>query len=163
MGNSNFVVVTDRGGHLHDALRLIEQMAVPPVALLTTVGPDVDYLKTNFKDSEVVSFPQAFSWWGKQRFFNPALFILQIGIVGRTAWRLKPQAVVSTGASGVVLFCYFAWALGAKIYHVENLAQVVNPSITGKMLYPICTNLYVQWNELLQRFGPKARYEGWVL
>jgi len=41
--------------------------------------------------------------------------------------------------------------------------QVVSKSVTGKLLYPICRELLVQWPELLSSYGPKAKYEGWVL
>lgn len=163
MVTRGFVVITDRGGHLHDALRLLDQMEVSPRAILTTTGPDVDHLAKTYAGSQVLSFPQAFSWIGKHRFFNPVNFLIQFFLAFRFARKLRPEAVVTTGASGVLLFCYFAKFFGARIYHIENLAQVTGPSITGRVLYPICTELYVQWQELLSCYGPKARYEGWVL
>lgn len=165
MAKNKFVLITDRGGHLHDALRLLEQMQVAPRALITTVGPDVDYLKESEEvaGSEIISFPQAFSWFGKVRFWNPLRFLGQVALAFFAALRLRPHVVISFGAANVVPFCYFAKFFGARIYHVENLAQVVNKSVTGRLLYPICTALFVQWEELLKEYGPKARYEGWVL
>jgi len=164
IGNG-YVLITDRGGHLHDALRLVDQMGVAPAALLTTIGPDVDFLRkaAPFAQTELVSFPQAFSWMGKRRFFNPLKFIYLVFLLGYHAVRLRPRYVVSTGASNVVLFCYFSWIFGAKIVHIENLAQVVNPSVTGRMLYPIAAHFFVQWEELLKCYGPKAQFKGWVL
>ncbi len=158
------MVVTDRGGHLHDALRLLDQMQVPPQALITTFGPDVDKLREpgGFV-CPVYSVPQFFSWIGKTRFFNPFLFLIQLFRSVNFAMKLRPKAVISTGASNVVLFCYAAKWLGADIYHVDNLAQVVNPSIAGRLLYPIATGFYVQWEDLLKAYGPKAQYLGWVL
>lgn len=163
---NGLVVITDRGGHLHDMLRLLDQLQITPVALITTSGPDVSYLHQGsevLKNSEVYSFPQAFVWFGKKRVWSPLRFLKLIYSSWQRVIQLKPSAVVSTGASNVVPFCYMAWLLGAKIYHVENLAQVVNPSITGRMLYPICAGFYVQWEELLRRYGSKAEYRGWVL
>jgi UDP-N-acetylglucosamine:LPS N-acetylglucosamine transferase len=165
MPQKGFIVVTDRGGHLHDALRLIDQMRTVPQAVVTTVGPDVDYLKHSreLPGAEIVSFPQFFSWWGKIRFWNPLKFIYQIVLSFFSAIRLRPRVVISLGAANVIPFCYFSKMLGARIYHVENLAQVVSKSTTGKMLYPICSELYVQWEELLPLYGAKASYRGWVL
>jgi UDP-N-acetylglucosamine:LPS N-acetylglucosamine transferase len=163
MPQKGFVLVTDRGGHLHDALRLLEQMAIYPEALITTIGPDVEYLKKSTSDTQIVSFPQAFTWFGKLRVWNPFKFVYQIKLALSNAIRLRPQVVVSLGASNVVPFCYFAKLLGARVYHVENLAQVVSKSVTGKMLYPICSELFVQWEELLPLYGSKAKYKGWVL
>lgn len=165
MKANKLVVVTDRGGHLHDALRLIDQMAMVPEVLITTNGPDVAYLsKTKeLKGCRIVCVPLFFSWIGKQRFFNPLKLVYQTALSFFLALRFRPKFVISTGASDVVPFCYFAWMLGAKIYHIENLAQVVNASVTGRMLYPICTQLFVQWEDLKSRFGAKAVYQGWVL
>jgi UDP-N-acetylglucosamine:LPS N-acetylglucosamine transferase len=165
MTQPGFVVVTDRGGHLHDALRLLDQLKISPEALITTVGPDVAFLKKDpaFQNSKVLSVPQGFSWVGKRRLWNPFKLLYQGFLAFWFALRLRPKVVISTGASNVVLFCYFARLFGGKIYHIENLAQVVNPSLTGRMLYPICVALYVQWRELLPCYGAKARYEGWVL
>jgi beta-1,4-N-acetylglucosaminyltransferase len=163
---NGLVVVTDRGGHLHDMLRLLDQLQIKPDSLITTLGPDVSYLRENseaLKATELLCFPQAFTWFKKTRLWNPFQFLELLFLSLRYVLRLRPTAVISTGASNVVPFCYFAWLTGAKIYHVENLAQVVNPSITGRLLYPICEGFYVQWEELLGRYGRKAQYKGWVL
>jgi len=163
MEKRGFVVITDRGGHLHDALRLLDQMQVGPQALITTFGPDVAGLRARGFGSPILSIPQSFSWTGKFRWFNPFKFFTQFALSVFYAIRLRPRAVISTGAGNVVLFCYLAWALGAKIYHVDNLAQVVHPSIAGRALYPIASGFYVQWKDLLKCYGPKAQYQGWVL
>jgi UDP-N-acetylglucosamine:LPS N-acetylglucosamine transferase len=160
------VVITDRGGHLHDMLRLVDQLGVPPQALITTIGPDVSYLQKSsprLETTEIISVPQSFSWIGKRRVWNPWLFLRLLFLSVSHAMRLQPKFVVSTGASNVVFFCYCAHILGAKIFHIENLAQVVNPSVTGRILYPIARGFYVQWEELLKQYGPKAEYKGWVL
>lgn len=156
-----FVVVTDRGGHLHNALKLMEQMETRPSAIVTTHGPDIDSLKKSF--SGVYEVPYLFSWIGKKRWFNPlgALYHLLVSL--KLAYRLRPKTVISLGATNVVMFCYFARLFGADIIHVECMNQVVSKSVTGKLLYPICKELLVQWPELLSCYGPKARYEGWVL
>ena len=93
---SGVVVVTDRGGHLHDALRLIEQLQTQPEALITTVGPDVAYLKRakEFQGTDILSVPQSFSWIGKLRLFNP----LRFGwLVSKSFWyavKLRHRVVI---------------------------------------------------------------------
>lgn len=161
MLKSPFVVVTDRGGHLHNALKLLEQIAQKPDAIVTTHGPDIDSLRKTFP--RVLEVPYLFRWFGKTRVFNPLGALKHLVVSAHLAWTLKPGSVVSLGASNVVCFCYFARMLGAKIIHVECMNQVTTKSVTGKLLYPICSELMVQWPELLQVYGPKARYEGWVL
>lgn len=162
---ARLLVVTDRGGHLHDALRLVGQMAVQPDVLVTTEGPDVEFLKNNpvLKRTELETVPQAFFWRGKKRIWSPLRFgillVKSLGIVIRH----RPENVISTGASNVILVCLFAKLLGATLVHVENLAQVRNASVTGRALYPFADHFFVQWKDLLSAYGPKAKYAGWVV
>ncbi len=159
--NPNLTVVCDRGGHLHNALKLLEQMEEGPHHFIVTWGPEFDGLK-EFAD-HVHRIPYLFSWWGKFRFLNPFKVVLSFLYSFFLALTIRPKVVVSTGATNVVFFCYWAKVFGAKIVHVECMNQVVNPSLCGRMLYPIADNVFVQWKGLEQRLGPKAIYAGWVL
>ncbi len=154
------VVVTDRGGHLHNARMLIDQLRITPAAILTTPGPELARLG---EEAAVFSIPYLFSWWGKRRLFNPFKALWASFCAFLLALRLRPRHVISLGAADVIPFCFWARLFGGRIVHVECMNQVVTPSITGKFLYPICHALYVQWPELLGSYGPKARYAGWVL
>lgn len=161
MQKNAFVMATDRGGHLHNALKLIEQLQKSPDAFVTTHGPDIDSLRQDGK--KVHEVPYLFTWFGKTRWFNPVSALKHLWVSFSLAKKLRPQTVISLGASNVVCFCYFSRMLGAEILHVECMNQVKTKSITGKLLYPIAKNVLVQWPELLSQYGPKARYEGWVL
>ncbi|NBX92694.1 MAG: hypothetical protein EB078_04390 [Proteobacteria bacterium] len=156
-----FVVVTDRGGHLHNALKLMEQMESRPAAIVSTHGPDIESLKKEFP--KVVELPTLFRWFGKKRVLDPIRACWHVLRSFLSAVQLRPRVVISLGATNVVMFCYFARFFGAEIIHVECMNQVKSKSVTGKLLYPICKNLLVQWPELLPLYGSKARYEGWVL
>jgi UDP-N-acetylglucosamine:LPS N-acetylglucosamine transferase len=140
---------------------LIEQMDVVPTSILTTYGPELEALREG--PSDVYRIPYLFSWVGKRRVLNPFKSVYAFIHALVLAVRLRPSRVVSLGASDVVPFCLMARWLGARIYHVECMNQVTSPSVTGKMLYPFCEALYVQWPELLGSYGPRARYSGWVL
>ena len=161
MQKLGFVLITDRGGHLSNALEMVKGMTVPPDAIVTTFGPDIEALK---KDTPAVySVPYLFSWIGKKRFLNPLGIFKHVVKSFWLAATLRPRSVVSLGATNVVFFCYFARLFGGRVFHVECMNQVVHPSVTGKLLYPISETVLVQWESLLPKFGPKARYEGWVL
>lgn len=161
----NYVIVTDRGGHLHNALMLLSQLSQDPVAILTTEGPDVDALSKdmNKRSIRVICLPVLFTWVGKWRFLNPIKLVWLILKSLYWAWHMKPHAVISTGASDVIPFCYGARMFGSRIFHVECMNQVESPSLTGRVLYPICESILVQWPELLKKYGPRAQYKGWVL
>jgi beta-1,4-N-acetylglucosaminyltransferase len=154
-------LITDRGGHLHNALMLTHQMRILPDAIVLTEGPEVPYVRR--RHPLVLVIPCLFTWFRKKRLFNPASCFLQCAMTLAIVQRYRPRMVISLGASNVVFFCYWARLFGAEIYHVECMAQVTSPSITGRLLYPICESVYVQWEELLNRYGPKATYQGWVL
>jgi hypothetical protein len=46
---------------------------------------------------------------------------------------------------------------------VESLCRVRTCSKTGKALYPLADAFFVQWPQLQEAYGPKARYEGGML
>jgi UDP-N-acetylglucosamine:LPS N-acetylglucosamine transferase len=154
-------LITNRGGHLHNALMLTRQMRISPDVIVVTEGPEVPHLRR--QHPLVLVIPGLFTWLGKKRLLNPASSFLQCAMTLAIVGRYRPRAVISLGASDVVFFCYWARLFGAEIYHVECMNQVTSPSITGRVLYPICKSLYVQWEGLLNRYGPKATYKGWVL
>jgi len=161
MKRTDLVVVTDRGGHLHNARMLCDQMTLRPDVWLLTAGPEVSELRK--LGHRVAVLPYLFSWIGKRRVWNPLRFLFQsLLALGHALW-LRPRHVVSLGASDVVPFCYWARLFGARVFHVECMNQVQSPSVTGRLLYPVCEVLYVQWPELLRHYGAKARYAGWVL
>ena len=163
-GESRFnkvALVTDRGGHWQNARMLFEQVGENPDCILTTQGPEVKSLKSS--GANVVVLPYLFSWIGKRRIVNPFKASIQLLLSLYWALKVRPTCVVSLGATDVVFFCYAARLLGARVYHVECMNQVWSPSITGRLLYPICEKLYVQWPELLASYGTKAEYAGWVI
>jgi UDP-N-acetylglucosamine:LPS N-acetylglucosamine transferase len=87
----------------------------------------------------------------------------------RNAWlalkvvrRLRPAAVVTTGAGVAVPFCYVGRAFGAQIVYVESFSRINEPSLTGRLVHPVAHRFFVQWPEL-RRFFRKAEYRGTCL
>jgi beta-1,4-N-acetylglucosaminyltransferase len=161
MAKGRFVLITDRGGHLHNAKMLLGQLRAVPDAILTTDGPETPSLRK--EGVRVVTIPYLFTWVGKTRWLNPFKILFSFFSAAYFALKLRPRKVVSLGALDVVPFCFVARLLGAQIIHVECMNQVTTPSVTGRVLYPICQSLYVQWPELVASYGNKAKYRGWVL
>lgn len=165
MENSRIAFVCDRGGHLHDSLKLLEQLELTPAFLLTTPGPDVTALRKDprFSNCRMRQVPQSFTWFGKKRIFDPFKCFITVTKSFYFVLKVRPKFVISTGAFNVVPFCLFAKLLGAKLIYIENLAQVKHASVTGKLLYPWADYFFVQWRDLLLQYGSKAKYSGWVL
>lgn len=81
----------------------------------------------------------------------------------RALWRERPAVIVSTGSEIAIPFFYLGRMLGIKTLYVESCCRVRTPSGTGRLVYPVADRFFVQWESLLERFGPKAEFGGRVL
>jgi beta-1,4-N-acetylglucosaminyltransferase len=83
----------------------------------------------------------------------------------RLAWRLmrkvRPAAVVTTGAGVAVPFAWLARLSGVPVTYVESFTRFDDLSLSARLIAPVATRLYVQWPELAARV-PRARYVGGV-
>lgn len=74
----------------------------------------------------------------------------------------KPDIVISTGAEIAIPALYVAKLLGIKTIYIESWCRVKEPSRTGKTVYPVSDVFLVQWKQLLDKYGRKAKYAGEV-
>ncbi|MGZ4438764.1 MAG: PssD/Cps14F family polysaccharide biosynthesis glycosyltransferase [Gaiellaceae bacterium] len=79
----------------------------------------------------------------------------------RVVRRVRPAAIVTTGAGVAVPFAWAGRLLGAQVVYVETLARIEKPSLSYRLAAPAVTRTYVQWPEL-QRALPQARFCGTV-
>ena len=64
--------------------------------------------------------------------------------------REKPKVVYSSGASIAFSFFLVAKLLGIATIFVDTASKVRKPSLTAKLVAPICTKLYVRYPHLLK-------------
>lgn len=69
--------------------------------------------------------------------------------------KYNPKVVVSTGAHSTIPMCVYARLFWKKVIYIETVANVHTPSVSGKLMYKLATDFYVQWEELLEVY-PKA-------
>lgn len=74
----------------------------------------------------------------------------------------SPDLVISTGASVAVNFGFIAKMLGLQFIYVESVSRSLDLSLSGKLVYPICDEIYVQWASLCKQY-PKAKYKGYAV
>jgi len=75
-----------------------------------------------------------------------------------------PDIVISTGAGVGVVTCYIAKLFfGSKIIFLESFCRIEEPSLSGKLVFPISDLFFVQWKELLQKYGKGAIYRGAII
>jgi beta-1,4-N-acetylglucosaminyltransferase len=84
----------------------------------------------------------------------------------RLAWRVlrreRPDVIVSTGAGVAFPFFVLAKPLGIKTVYVEAYERLDRASLTGRLCYPICDLMVLQWEEQ-RRFYPRGELVGALL
>ncbi|WP_448604865.1 PssD/Cps14F family polysaccharide biosynthesis glycosyltransferase [Thermoleptolyngbya sp.] len=73
----------------------------------------------------------------------------------------RPDMVISTGANVAVNFAILAKLLGIHFLYVESISRSDELSLSGKFIYPIADEFYVQWQGLVEKY-PKAMFRGTV-
>ena len=87
------------------------------------------------------------------------LFLVNLWEAWKILRRERPSLILSTGAGPIVPF-----ALAGKIFRiptvfVETFSRVIDPSLSGRIMYYLADRFFYQWEEL-EQFYPKAIYGG---
>jgi beta-1,4-N-acetylglucosaminyltransferase len=82
------------------------------------------------------------------------------------AWRIlrkeRPDVILSTGAGPAVPFAIVGKLMGIPNIYVEISAQVISPSLTGRIMYYLADEFFYQWPQL-RRFFPRGTCGGLLL
>ncbi|MBR2567153.1 MAG: polysaccharide biosynthesis protein [Paenibacillus sp.] len=73
--------------------------------------------------------------------------------------RERPKVIITTGAGATYPFCLFGKIFGAKLIYIESYAKIYSSSATGRLMYKISDEFFIQW-ETLQDSYPNAKYRG---
>lgn len=88
-------------------------------------------------------------------------FLLNLPATFQLIRKESPDLVISTGASVAVNFAIASKILGKRFIYVESVSRSQDLSLSGKLIYPFCDEMYVQWPQLCQRY-PKAAFRGYA-
>ncbi|MCC7551079.1 MAG: glycosyltransferase [Methanobacterium sp.] len=75
----------------------------------------------------------------------------------------KPDILISTGSEIAIPAFILAKTMKIRTVFIESWCRVKTKSGTGKILYHFSDLFLVQWPELLEFYGEKAKYEGAVI
>ena len=92
--------------------------------------------------------------------YSPIRFIMNLFRMWRIYSFEKPDVIISTGAEIAIPGFLIAKLRGIPTLYIECGAQVTHPSMTGRLLIHIADNFLVQWPELLNVYGSKAKCAG---
>lgn len=156
-------LVCSHGGHFDEAVAVLDAFAGHSVFLIT-YGADVmgnPSLGTQVPAGleRVYRIPIR----GITRFHVAWTLLDALIAMAAVFRREKPDIIFSTG-SEIALPAFFLgkFFFGTRLVFLETATRVVDPSLTGKILYPFADLFLVQWEAMLSRLGPRARYFGSV-
>jgi len=76
----------------------------------------------------------------------------------------RPNVIISTGAGVAIPSIIIGKILlRSKIIFVESFTRIHQPSLSGKIAYFFSDLFFVQWKQLLKKYGKKAIYRGAVV
>jgi len=145
-------VVCSHGGHLTELLQLMEAFEGHEVFFATYHSS---------REEELKGIARAY--------FTENIGTSILRMLKSVPWSLrillkeKPDLVISLGAEIAIPFFYLAKPLRIKTIFIESWCRVTNPSLTGRIVYPVSDVFLVQWQQLLDKYGKKARYEGAII
>jgi beta-1,4-N-acetylglucosaminyltransferase len=143
-------LICSHGGHFTELLQVQEAFRDYPTFLLTY--------------KEVSTSNQEHTYYIANIGKNPIAFFLGIIKIFFILLKERPTVLFSTGSEIAIPPFYFGkFLFGTKLIYLECSAQVYHPSLTGKFVYPITDLFLVQWEALLNQYGPKARYVGGLI
>ncbi len=143
-------LICSAGGHYTEMLQLWEAFEGYPKFLLT-------YKEVATKDHKD-------AYYLENLFRSPLAFIKGIMKTFMILLKEKPDILFSTGSEIAAPAFYLGKLFfKTKLIYLECSAQVYQPSLTGRVVYPITDLFLVQWEPLLEHYGPKAQYVGGLI
>ena len=79
----------------------------------------------------------------------------------KIVFKEKPELIVSTGASIAIGFAIAAKILRKKFIYIESISRSVDLSLSGKLVYYLADEFYVQHPGLCQKYRT-AKFKGYV-
>ncbi len=145
-------LVCSHGGHLTETLQLVPAFAAHEMLFLTYHSS---------RDDELQGIGRAL--FTENIGVNPWRFLRAFFWAWQVLRRERPDVVLSLGAEIAVPFLCVGRVLGIRTVFIESWCRVTGLSLTGRLVYPVSDVFLVQWPQLLEHCGPKARYEGAVV
>jgi UDP-N-acetylglucosamine:LPS N-acetylglucosamine transferase len=148
-GEKKIGLICSAGGHFTEMLQLREAFKGHRIFLIT-------YREKATLNQENTYYLETWR--------SPTGFIVGLIKIFMIFLKEKPDILFSTGSEIAVPPFYFGkFLFRTKLIYLECSAQVYRPSLTGRCVYPITDLFLVQWEFLLKKYGPKAKYVGGLI
>ena len=148
-GEKKIGLICSAGGHFTEMLQLREAFKGHRIFLIT-------YREKATLNQENTYYLETWR--------SPTGFIVGLIKIFIIFLKEKPDILFSTGSEIAVPPFYLGkFFFRTKLIYLECSAQVYQPSLTGRCVYPITDLFLVQWEFLLKKYGPKAKYVGGLI
>ncbi len=95
--------------------------------------------------------------------FNPVQFMRALLQSYHIMREEKPDLIFSSGAQIAIPFFWLSPFFRVRTIFLEVITRVREPTLTGRAVYPFADLFLVQHEEMLPRYGKRAKYAGCVL
>ena len=146
------LLVASSGGHLFELLRLQDGWA----------PEDRHWVSFATSDARSLLGGESVTWAAHPTNRNLPNLFRNAALAVRLIRRLRPRAIVTTGAGVAIPFCWAGRLLGCHIVYIESFARINGPSLTGRLVHPVAHDFFVQWPQMTRHFR-KAEYRGALL
>lgn len=113
------------------------------------------------KDTTILDKGEKVHWLPYQAPRDVLAILRNLPATFRILSQEKPDVVISTGASLAINFAFVAKLLGIKFIFIESISRSQELSVSGKLVYPISDEFYVQWPELCEKYN-KVVFRGYA-
>lgn len=144
------LIVASPGGHLLQMLALKPAWGDMERTWVTLRSTDVEYL---LKDEDVV-----YGHGPTPR--NIGNFFRNVRLAWRVLREQNPSVVISTGAGLALPFFLLGRLQRRRLVYVESITRVEKLALTGRLVYPLASSFFVQWDSLSDL--RRARFHGSV-
>lgn len=122
--------------------------------LLKDFWSQYDRFWVTFKKEDAVSLlANERTYWAyfptNRNLFN---LIRNFFVALKVLFKEKPDILISSGAGVAIPFFYLARLMGKKLVFIEAYERIDNPSLTGRLVYPITHSFILQWEEQKKHF-----------
>lgn len=142
-------LISSHGGHMTELLALSDAWA------------DAEAFWVTYRSRRTLGLPRTYLL--ENIGTNPVRMMIAAMRIGSILLKERPDVVVSTGAEIAIPAFYLARLLGIRTIFIEVWTRVRRPTGTGLLVYPVTDLFFVQWPQLLRRYGGRAQYAGSLL
>jgi len=143
-------LVCSHGGHLTELMYLLDAFEGHETFFITYNNFRTEHLKQRKYLLENIGT-------------NPLKMLKSFFKIGKILFKEKPDVIISTGSEIAIPAFMIAKMTGIRTIFIESWCRVRTKSGTGKIVYPLSDLFLVQWPELLEVYGKKAKYSGAVI